>query len=703
MDSQGDCLRILSHLKRFDRRVGSHITIIDPTDPWPPALNLFSWNRDLAASLTELQREEMLAGVIETFKFTCEGLFGTGLTPRMQLVFQYLALWILQIPGASLHTLIDLLRDPTPYLQHTLELSPTAQGFIEDLFADRSQYRETRQHILSRLHAVVANPLFERMFAHPENKFDIGAAMNTPGHVTLINTAKAQLKAECSALFGRFWIARIYQATMARAFLPAAQRRLSVVLIDEAHEYLHGAESTLEQLLFQARKYRVSINLIHQTLDQFRKAGVLGATLGVPALRFTGAISDSDANLLAKEMNTTPEFLKSVRKTTRSAEWAVFARNITQTATKTTLPFLEAEREPKMSPDAYRHLRQRNRQRVGAPRQPHQPQARSHQYTHRQRWRQLLRKLRMASKRRPKFKRAKPQPIRLTNDDIAVIRYVGKHRFRRTTDILRHLPDRSAKHLRARLRPLYDHAYLDLPKAQQDDHTTREKIYALGNQGAALLAELDGVVPIKSNWSDKNRTVRRPHIHHTLRIGDIEDAFARTPRHVPDALVMSPADILALAPPRSANDPKPWLWQSRVRTADGGLRTVKAIPDAVLGLDLTDQRKRYYFFCEADRGTMPVVRTKQKTSSVVRKFEAYLAGFHAGLHRTRYGINNLRFLIITTTQERIETMLKALSSIAETKDSRMFLFADFNQVTAASHILAVPWRNGRGECAALLD
>ena len=372
MDSQADCLQVLSHLKRFDPALGDNLTIIDPTDIHLPALNLFAWNRALADTLKPSQREEMLQGVIETFKFTCEALIDTGLTPRMQMVFQYLALWIMEIPDATLLTLIDLLRSPEPYLQYTLNLSPTVQGFIQELFAERSSYKQTIELILSRLHAVVSNPTFEQMFAHPQNKFDIGTAMNTPGHVTFINTAKAQLKADCSALFGRFWLGKIYQATMARAFIPSQQRNLSVVLIDEAHEYLSGAEATVEQLLFQARKYLVSINLIHQTCSQMRKAGVLDATLGIPALRYTGAISDADANLLAKEMRTTPEFLKSVRKTTQSAEWAVFARNITQTATVTNVQFLQAEREPKMSEAAYQRLLERNRQKVAAPRQHHQ-------------------------------------------------------------------------------------------------------------------------------------------------------------------------------------------------------------------------------------------------------------------------------------------------------------------------------------------
>jgi len=312
----------------------------------------------------------------------------------------------------------------------------------------------------------------------------------------------------------------------------------------------------------------------------------------------------------------------------------------------------------------------------------------------------------MGQKRRPLFKRAKTRNIKLTNDDQQAISYVANYRFRRTSDILRHLSHRSAKHLRQRLRLLYDHGYLDLPKAQLNDHATSgklEKIYALGNKGAALIAELSGEEPVKSNWSDKNRSVKRAHIQHTLRIGDIEEAFIRTSDHDPSIKVLSANDILARAPEATARDPKPWLWQTHIRQANGDLLLAKAIPDAVLGLDLTTERKRYFFWVEADRGTMPVVRTKQATSSVARKFEAYLAGYHAGLHTTRYGIKNIRFLIITTSQKRIETMVATFSKMANQKDCSMFLFADWHQVSQADHALQITWRNGNNAPVSLLS
>ncbi len=311
----------------------------------------------------------------------------------------------------------------------------------------------------------------------------------------------------------------------------------------------------------------------------------------------------------------------------------------------------------------------------------------------------------MGSKRRPLFKRAPAKKICLTEDDVDIIKYVGKYRFRRMSDILRRFSHRSEKHLRARVRLLYDHGYLDLPRAQLDDHCTTgkpEKIYALGDRGAQLIAELDGVMPPKSSWSDKNRSVKRQYIHHTLRIGDIEDAFWRAADKLPTIEVLRPGEILKSAPRATVRDPKPWHWQTHIRTADGRLLKTTNVPDAVLGLDLTNTRRRFYFFAEADRGTMPVVRSKKETSSIARKFEGYLSGFHADVHSRRYNINNLRFLIITTSQQRIETMLQALTDIAGDKDASMFLFADWHQVSNALHVMTVPWRDATGDTVSLI-
>ncbi|KUO64207.1 MAG: hypothetical protein APF80_17465 [Alphaproteobacteria bacterium BRH_c36] len=369
IDSQGDAVSTLARLKRFDPAGDDRLILIDPTDEQPPALNLFHWDRAFAATLSDNQREEYLAGVVEMFGFIAGGLLGAELTARMSVVFRFISQLLIEIPNASIHTLIQLLQDPAPFMQHIAALPPTAQTFIDELFSDRSQYKQTRQHLLQRLYHIISNPAFERMFAHPQNKFDMRAALND-GKVVLINTAKAQLKAEWSSIFGRFFVAQIMQAAFARAFIPREQRRLALIHIDECHEYL---DDNISMLMLQGRKYATALHLYHQHFSQMTEAGLKQTALSIPALRYTGSLNDTDATLLAKEMKTSPEFLKAVSKTNRGAEWSLYVRNLTPTATKIFVPFLSAEHEPKMSKAAYQQLLARNRALVGAPRRPHTP------------------------------------------------------------------------------------------------------------------------------------------------------------------------------------------------------------------------------------------------------------------------------------------------------------------------------------------
>lgn len=308
-------------------------------------------------------------------------------------------------------------------------------------------------------------------------------------------------------------------------------------------------------------------------------------------------------------------------------------------------------------------------------------------------------------KRRHPFQRSAPSPIHLTDDDITITRFVAEHRFRRTSDIIRRLSHRSPAKIRNRLRPLYDHGYLDRPLAQRQDHVShgkQEYIYALGNQGAKLLNAIDGTIVPKSNWTQKNKFVQRPHIQHTLQIADITDAVDRLPRHQPDMRIIPALDILATAPPATQQDAKPWQWTATIAGSDASYSTASLIPDFVFGIDVTTARQHFYFFTEADRGTEPVVRrSRSKQSSIERKFATYLAGLHARHHTTRYGIGNLRILFATTSRQRINTMLSALRTTAAGADTSMFFFTENTALRSAGHILDAPWINSAGQRVAL--
>jgi len=306
--------------------------------------------------------------------------------------------------------------------------------------------------------------------------------------------------------------------------------------------------------------------------------------------------------------------------------------------------------------------------------------------------------------RRPHFRRHAPMPMRTTPDDIAIVRFVGKHRFRRSTDIVRHMSHRAPKKIVERLTELYHGNLLDRPRAQLDHfdpHHRAPYVYALGNKGAALLAELDDARASGIDWTDKNREAGRPFIDHALLIGDVMTAAARVMRARPDVLLLEPADILANAPEQTQRSDNPWRFAAPVPTDNGLLQDLAIIPDKAFGFDFTIARKRPYFFLEADCATMPVWRSNLQQSSMRKKFLVYHHGHAAQLHTARYGVGNFRVLTVTSSAERIASMIDAVKQITSGKGTNLFLFATAAAVRTCNDFLALPWTSGKGETVSL--
>jgi len=312
-----------------------------------------------------------------------------------------------------------------------------------------------------------------------------------------------------------------------------------------------------------------------------------------------------------------------------------------------------------------------------------------------------------ASSRRARFRRDDPPPLRLTADDIAVISHVARHRFLRSTHLIQLLSGRSPKKLLERLGALYHNGYLDRPRAQLDYYATAGSapiVYAVGNRGAAVLAEFDGLQRSKVDWTDKNRTAGRVFIEHTLLTADLAVAFEAACHLHGNVRLINSSEILAAAPEVTRNTQNPWALPARIHYGNG-MHDVHVIPDKVFGLDFSVARKRSYFFVEADRGTMPVKRGGQsKQTSFHQKFLAYLAGAGAvNAHGKRLGIGNFRVLTVTTSEQRIATMIDALKLATKGAGSNQFLFIDHATLRVCPDVLRLEWISGKGGRVRLVD
>lgn len=360
IDSQGDMIRKISKLATFDGPLRDKLIIIDPRDvEHPPALNMFDVNLERISRYGTADREQILNGVIELYEYFFGSLLGAELTQKQTLIFRYLARLMIHIPAATIRTLIELMDSTKPY-QHIIDAMPeSTQMFFNKEFGDRS-YTETKTQIKRRLYGIIENQTFERMFSAPKNKIDIPTALNE-GKIVLVNTAKDFLKGG-SSILGRYFIALTLQAALERAAIPEHQRRPAFLYIDEAAEYF---DNNIDNLLNQARKYKLGMVMAHQYLDQL--AGGLRASIASnTSIKLAGGVSDRDARSIAPDMRTTPTFILEQRKGSAETHFACYVRNATASALSLTIPFGTMEKEQSMTDEAYRKLLEDNRSRVSA-------------------------------------------------------------------------------------------------------------------------------------------------------------------------------------------------------------------------------------------------------------------------------------------------------------------------------------------------
>ncbi len=357
IDSQGDLIRAISHLDYFsDSAFAERFVLVDPNDiEHPVCLNMFDFNRDRLSEYAPVDREKILNATIELYEYFFGALLGADLTQRQGLIFRYLARLLVEIPDATIHTLRELMEDGERFRPYMEKLTGTARSFFVTQFFDK-KFGETKKQILTRLWGVLSNSSLERMFSHTRNKIDIFELLNQ-GKIILINTAKDLLGQDGSAIFGRFFIALIAQASVQRAAMPPHTRRSAFVYIDEAQDYF---DDNISHLLNQARKYRVGLIFAHQNLDQLG-AGLRASVLASTTIKFAGGVSAKDASILDSEFRCDADFLLSQRKEKTHTEFACYVKNYTTSALSVSIPLGFVEERPQISSNEYKYLIDRNR------------------------------------------------------------------------------------------------------------------------------------------------------------------------------------------------------------------------------------------------------------------------------------------------------------------------------------------------------
>ncbi|MBQ0896033.1 ATP-binding protein [Micromonospora sp. U56] len=288
IDPHGDM--VLDILDRLPASVADRIVLFDPDQPNPPTLNPLSGDDpDL---------------VVDNLVSIFGNIFAKAWGPRMDDVMRVACLTLLRHANVTLQHIPPLLNSKqfrsamTVNLDDPAGLSGFWQWYDELNPALRSQVIGP---VLARLRAFLLRDFVKRTMRYPKSSFDMGKVLD--GGALLVRIPKGQLGEDTSKLLGSLVLAQVWQAATARAKTAPEKRRDATLIIDEAQNFLTLANS-LDTMLAEARKYRLSLVLSHQDLAQFPK-DLLAAASANARNKIYFSCAPEDARVLAR--HTLPE------------------------------------------------------------------------------------------------------------------------------------------------------------------------------------------------------------------------------------------------------------------------------------------------------------------------------------------------------------------------------------------------------------
>lgn len=272
--------------------------------------------------------------------------------------------------------------------------------------------------------------------------------------------------------------------------------------------------------------------------------------------------------------------------------------------------------------------------------------------------------------------------IELSTRDIEMFRFLTRYRYLRSTYLYAFVGGASETRFKERLGDLFHEGYLDRPAQQWDYANARCKpvVHELGAGAARILRDYgaDG-----ARTCCLERAAHRQ-FRHSLLICEALASIELGARACGLRFIPWP-EMLARAPEATRATTRPFA----LPMPSGGY----VVPDGAFGIEYrSGDASAYRFFAlEADRGTMPLARTRQGQTSYTAKLAAYQDAIGGRAHKAHWGVPNLLVLTLTTSESRLAAMLARTD---KDRSSPAFLFKAAEEsalVRPMPELFTAPW------------
>lgn len=244
------------------------------------------------------KRHLVVNGLMSTF----EKIWVDAWSARMAYILQNTLLALLEYPGSTLLGVNRMLSDKE-YRRKVVEniKDTSVKAFWVDEFGKWTEkfIAEAIPAIQNKVGQFTSNPLVRNLLGQPQSSFDVRKIMDEK-KIFIVNLSKGRVGEGNANLIGSMLITKIYLAAMSRADASEADLNKLPNFYLYVDEFQSFANKSFADILSEARKYKLSLTIAHQYIEQMEEE-VRNAVFGNVGTMITFRVGAFDAEVLEKE------------------------------------------------------------------------------------------------------------------------------------------------------------------------------------------------------------------------------------------------------------------------------------------------------------------------------------------------------------------------------------------------------------------
>ena len=287
VDPHGDLSEII--LDYIPNRRLSDVVYLEPFDTARP------FHLNVLENRNKQHKDLIASGIVSIFY----KLYAESWGPRLEYILRNVILTLLEIPNATLADVLPLLSDR----EYRKKVIPQiGDQVIRDYWLREfekmpdSLRAEAISPIQNKVGQFVSSRMIRNIIGQPKSTVDLEQIMNE-GKILILNLSQGKLGEDNAALLGAMIITQIQLAAMGRSYVKEEERRDFFLYVDEFQNF---ATNSFVKILSEARKYRLSLTMANQYIEQLEEP-IRRAIFGNIATLMSFVVGARDAYVLSKE------------------------------------------------------------------------------------------------------------------------------------------------------------------------------------------------------------------------------------------------------------------------------------------------------------------------------------------------------------------------------------------------------------------